>query len=126
MATLMSRSSIIARLRPVSCSIDRRIFAAASAGLTGRRPHRMTGLVPLYFTIVKYNIDARIAYRRPTTLNPTKRANMEVTRFFPLLGRLLIGLPFLMSGVGKLTTYVATTAYIGSVGFPPSPVRRGD
>ena len=29
---------------------------------------------------------------------------MEVTRFLPLLGRLLIGLPFLMSGFGKLTT----------------------
>ena len=36
---------------------------------------------------------------------------MEVTRFLPLLGRLLIGLPFLMSGFGKLTTYAATTGY---------------
>ena len=43
---------------------------------------------------------------------------MDVTRFLPLLGRLLIGLPFLMSGVGKLTTYAATTAYIGSTGLP--------
>jgi putative oxidoreductase len=47
---------------------------------------------------------------------------MEVTRFFPLIGRLLIGLPFLMSGVGKLTTYAATTAYIGSVGLPLAPL----
>jgi putative oxidoreductase len=30
---------------------------------------------------------------------------MEPTQFLPLLGRLLIGLPFVMSGVGKLTTY---------------------
>src|ERR1700754_72417 len=81
----------------------------------------MAGLVPLYFTTVKYNIDARIAYRRPTTVNPAKRANMEVTRFFPLIGRLLIGLPFLMSGIGKLTTYAATTGYIGSVGLPLAP-----
>jgi len=47
---------------------------------------------------------------------------MEVTRFFPLIGRLLIGLPFLMSGVSKLTTYAATTAYIGSVGLPLAPL----
>jgi len=47
---------------------------------------------------------------------------MEVTRFLPVLGRLLIGLPFLMSGFGKLTTYGATTAYIGSVGLPLTPL----
>jgi putative oxidoreductase len=47
---------------------------------------------------------------------------MAVTRFLPLLGRLLIGLPFLMSGVGKLTTYAATTAYISSVGLPLAPL----
>jgi putative oxidoreductase len=47
---------------------------------------------------------------------------MDVTRFLPPLGRLLIGLPFLMSGVGKLTTYAATTAYIGSVGLPLAPL----
>jgi putative oxidoreductase len=47
---------------------------------------------------------------------------MEFTRFLPLLGRLLIGLPFLISGVGKLTTYAATTAYIGSVGLPLAPL----
>jgi putative oxidoreductase len=48
--------------------------------------------------------------------------NMDVTRFLPLLGRLLIGLPFLMSGLGKLTAYGATTAYIGSVGLPLAPL----
>ena len=47
---------------------------------------------------------------------------MDVTRFLPLLGRSLIGLPFLMSGFGKLTTYGATTAYIGSVGLPLAPL----
>ena len=47
---------------------------------------------------------------------------MDVTRFLPLLGRLLIGLPFLMSGLGKLTAYGATTAYIGSVGLPLAPL----
>src|SRR6476660_3036803 len=48
--------------------------------------------------------------------------NMEFTRFLLLLGRLLIGLPFLLSGVGKLTTYAATTAYIDSVGLPLAPL----
>ncbi|MEA2822283.1 MAG: putative oxidoreductase [Bradyrhizobium sp.] len=47
---------------------------------------------------------------------------MEVTRFLPLIGRLLIGLPLLMSGIGKLTTYAATTAYIGSKGLPLAPL----
>ena len=47
---------------------------------------------------------------------------MDYTRILPPLGRLLIGLPFLMSGVGKLTTYAATTAYIGSVGLPLAPL----
>jgi putative oxidoreductase len=47
---------------------------------------------------------------------------MDVTRFLPLLGRLLIGLPFLMSGFGKLTAYGATIAYIGSVGLPLAPL----
>ena len=47
---------------------------------------------------------------------------MDVTRFLPLLGRLLIGLPFLMSGFGKLTAFGATTAYIGSVGLPLAPL----
>ena len=47
---------------------------------------------------------------------------MEATRFLPALGRALIGLPFLMSGFGKLAAYGATTAYIASVGLPLPPV----
>jgi putative oxidoreductase len=47
---------------------------------------------------------------------------MESTRILPLLGRILIGLPFLVSGLGKLATYGATTAYIGSVGLPLAPL----
>jgi len=47
---------------------------------------------------------------------------MEGTRFLPLLGRVLIGLPFLMSGLGKVASYGATTAYIGSVGLPLAPL----
>src|SRR5258707_6600783 len=51
-----------------------------------------------------------------------RELNMEVTRFLPLLGRLLIGLPLLMSGVGKLPTFAATTADIGSAGLPLAPL----
>jgi putative oxidoreductase len=51
-----------------------------------------------------------------------RELNMEGARFLPLLGRVLIGLPFLMSGLGKLATYGATTAYIGGVGLPLPPL----
>src|SRR5437660_4789957 len=43
---------------------------------------------------------------------------MEATKFLPLLGRILIGLVFLVSGLGKLTSFGPTTAYIASVGLP--------
>src|ERR1700682_5326809 len=47
---------------------------------------------------------------------------METTRFLPLLGRILIGLPFLVSGLGKLAAFGPTTAYISSVGLPLAPL----
>jgi putative oxidoreductase len=47
---------------------------------------------------------------------------VESTKYLPAIGRLLIGLPFLMSGVGKLAAYDATTAYIASVGLPLAPL----
>jgi putative oxidoreductase len=47
---------------------------------------------------------------------------MKSTAYLPLLGRILIGLPFLMSGIGKIAAYGATTAYIASVGLPLAPV----
>ena len=34
---------------------------------------------------------------------------MDATRYLPFLGRLLIGLPFAMSGFGKLAAYGKTT-----------------
>ena len=42
----------------------------------------------------------------------------ESNRYLPLLGRVLIGAPFLFSGLGKLATYHATVGYISSVGLP--------
>jgi putative oxidoreductase len=47
---------------------------------------------------------------------------MEVTRYLPLVGRILIGLPFLVSGLGKLAAFGPTTAYISSVGLPLAPL----
>jgi putative oxidoreductase len=47
---------------------------------------------------------------------------MDTTRYASFIGRLLIGLPFAMSGFGKLATYGATTAYIGSAGLPVPPL----
>jgi putative oxidoreductase len=47
---------------------------------------------------------------------------MIATRYLPLVGRLMIGLPFAMSGLGKLAAYGATTAMISAAGLPLSPL----
>jgi putative oxidoreductase len=47
---------------------------------------------------------------------------MESTRYLSFAGRLLIGLPFAMSGLGKLAAYGPTTAMIAAVGLPVPPL----
>jgi putative oxidoreductase len=47
---------------------------------------------------------------------------MSAIRYLPLLGRLMIGLPFAMSGLGKLAAYGATTAMISAAGLPLPPL----
>jgi putative oxidoreductase len=47
---------------------------------------------------------------------------MDVTRYFPFVGRVLIGLPFAMSGLGKLGSYGPTTEMIGAAGLPLPPL----
>jgi putative oxidoreductase len=47
---------------------------------------------------------------------------METTRYLPFVGRLLIGLPFAMSGLGKLAAFGPTTAMIAAVGLPLPPL----
>jgi len=47
---------------------------------------------------------------------------MDTTRYLPFIGRLLIGLPFAMSGLGKLAAYGKTTAMIAAAGLPVSPL----
>jgi putative oxidoreductase len=43
-------------------------------------------------------------------------------RFLPLLGRMLIGAPFILSGFGKLVAYEGTVAAISGVGLPLAPL----
>ena len=43
-------------------------------------------------------------------------------RYLPFIGRLLIGLPFAMSGLSKLAAYGGTTKLIAAVGLPFPPL----
>jgi len=47
---------------------------------------------------------------------------MFATRYLPFVGRLMLGLPFAMSGLSKLGAYSATTGIIGAVGLPFPPL----
>jgi putative oxidoreductase len=47
---------------------------------------------------------------------------MDATRYLSFAGRLLIGLPFAMSGLGKLAAYGPTTAMIAAAGLPAPPL----
>ena len=47
---------------------------------------------------------------------------MSATRYVPFAGRLLIGLPFAMSGLGKLAAIGPTTEMIRAAGLPLPPL----
>ena len=47
---------------------------------------------------------------------------MFLTRYLPFVGRLMIGLPFAMSGLSKLGAYGATTGMISAAGLPFPPL----
>ena len=47
---------------------------------------------------------------------------MNATRYFPFIGRLLIGFPFAMSGLSKLAAYGPTTEMISALGLPAPPL----
>jgi putative oxidoreductase len=47
---------------------------------------------------------------------------MHATRYVPFAGRLLIGLPFAMSGLGKLAAIGPTTEMIRAAGLPLPPL----
>jgi putative oxidoreductase len=46
---------------------------------------------------------------------------MNASRYLPFVGRLLIGLPFLVSGMSKLAAYGPTIAFIASSALPLPP-----
>jgi putative oxidoreductase len=58
----------------------------------------------------------------PPEITPEGINTMDNTRYLPFVGRLLIGLPFAMSGLGKLAAYGQTTAMIAAVGLPVPPL----
>jgi DoxX len=47
---------------------------------------------------------------------------MNAIRYFPFAGRLMIGLPFAMSGLGKLAAIGPTTEMIRTAGLPLPPL----
>ena len=47
---------------------------------------------------------------------------MNNPRYIPFIGRLLIGLPFILFGLGKATTYDVTVSMIQAVGLPLPPL----
>jgi putative oxidoreductase len=47
---------------------------------------------------------------------------MTATRYLPFVGRLLIGLPFAMTGLSKLGAYGVTTGMISAAGLPFPPL----
>jgi putative oxidoreductase len=47
---------------------------------------------------------------------------MIATRYLPFIGRLMIGLPFAISGLSKLAAYGATTGMISAAGLPFPPL----
>jgi hypothetical protein len=49
---------------------------------------------------------------------------MNAIRYVPFAGRLLIGLPFAMSGLGKLAAIGPTTEMIRAAGLPLPSLRR--
>ena len=50
---------------------------------------------------------------------------MNATRYLPFVGRLFIGLPFVVSGLSKLATYGATIGLIASSSLPLPPPLAG-
>ena len=51
---------------------------------------------------------------------------MTTTRYLPFLGRLFIGLPFMVSGLSKVANYAGTLALIKSTALPlPAPLAYG-
>ena len=72
------------------------------------------------------NEQQRATGRRGKQLSPAHELHLQqrnrTMNYLPFVGRVLIGLPFAMSGFGKLAAYGPTTAMIGAVGLPFPPL----
>jgi putative oxidoreductase len=55
--------------------------------------------------------------RHNNQTNSLEKKMEKSNRYLPLLGRVLIGAPFILSGLGKLMAHDATVGYISSVGL---------
>src|ERR1700685_3804077 len=58
-----------------------------------------------------------LSTRHNNQTNSLENKMEKANRYLPLLGRVLIGAPFILSGLGKLATHDATVGYISSVGL---------
>src|SRR5580704_19116024 len=56
--------------------------------------------------------------RHNNQTNSLEKKMEKSNRYLPLLGRILIGAPFILSGLGKLMAHDATVGFISSVGLP--------
>lgn len=54
-----------------------------------------------------------------TSSLPTRRGGHALQSWIELAGRLLLGVLFLFSGIGKITGYAATAGYMSAMGVPP-------
>src|SRR4030088_283970 len=54
--------------------------------------------------------------------NQPRRNRIMNARYLPFIGRLLLGLPFAMSGLGKLAAYGPPTELISAAGLPLPPL----
>jgi putative oxidoreductase len=64
----------------------------------------------------------RLRFTFSVQLIALKEIVMEGNKYVPLLGRIFLGVPFLMSGLGKLGAYAGTVGYISAVGLPVAPL----
>ena len=87
------------------------------------RDHAMALIVLLLTSITSISLSGKMIVAQVTLPDLiSRRFSMSTTRYLPFVGRLMIGLPFAMSGLGKLAAYGATTAMISAAGLPVPPL----
>ncbi len=64
------------------------------------------------------NASANVTATSSTSLASVEKPVGTLKRYSEIAGRVLLALPFLLSGLGKLGAFSATAAYMTSVGVP--------